>query len=154
MQVAPGRCHNCTCWEREPWRWFGIPWELGLFRLRVFEVLHDDELHPYHYSRGAFLLLDHHPLRMHFANGYDTHTADDLFLHEILRTDACFTREGAFTVHSSHLRSRGNPIASLSSHLSVSIWAGIVGDIVVGPNVLPDRPTAQPLYWSCVKIRV
>jgi hypothetical protein len=26
---------------------------------------------------------------------------------------------------------------------SVSVWAGIVGDIVVGPYLLPDRLTAQ-----------
>jgi hypothetical protein len=71
------------------------------------------------------------------------HAAD-----ELLWTDeACFTREGMFNVHNSHLRARDNPHAirerGYQVRFSVSVWAGIVGDIVVGLYLLPDRLTAQ-----------
>jgi hypothetical protein len=76
------------------------------------------------------------------------HAADELFLHNILRTDeACFSREGVFNVHNSHLWARDNPHAIRERvyqvRFSVSIWAGIVEVIVVGPYLLPDRLTAQ-----------
>jgi hypothetical protein len=40
--------------EGEPWRSsLDIARELGLSQPRVLEVLHGDQLHPYHYSRSA-----------------------------------------------------------------------------------------------------
>jgi hypothetical protein len=95
--------------EREPWRSSrDIARELGLSQLRVLEVLHADQLHPYHYSRSAHLFADDHPLRMQFCEWLrHQHAADELLLHNILWTDeACFTREGVFSVHNSHLWAR------------------------------------------------
>jgi hypothetical protein len=77
------------------------------------------------------------------------HAADELFLHKILwRDEACFTREGVFNVHNSHLWARDNPHAirerGYQVRFNVSVWVGIVGDIVVVPYLLlPDRLTAQ-----------
>jgi hypothetical protein len=52
-----------------------------------------------------------------------------------------------FNVHNSHLWARDNPHAirerGYQVRFSISVWAGIVGDIVVGPYLLPDRLTAQ-----------
>jgi hypothetical protein len=75
------------------------------------------------------------------------HPADEL-VHTILWTDeACFTREGVFSIHSSHLWARDNPHAicerGYQARFSVRVWAGIVGDIVVGPCLLSERLTAQ-----------
>jgi hypothetical protein len=81
--------------EREPWRSSrDIARELGLSQPRVLEVLHDDQLHPYHYSRGAHLFPDDRFLRMQFCEWLrHQHAADELFWHNILWTDeACFTR--------------------------------------------------------------
>jgi hypothetical protein len=40
--------------ELEPWRSSGdIARELGLSQARVVKVFHDDQLHPYPYSRSA-----------------------------------------------------------------------------------------------------
>jgi hypothetical protein len=74
--------------------------------------------------------------------------ADELFLHNVLWTDeAYFTREGVFNVHNSYLWARDNPHAvrerRYQVRLSVSVWAGIVGDIVVGSYLLSDRLTTQ-----------
>jgi hypothetical protein len=42
--------------EREPWRSsHEIERELGLSQPGVLEVLHEDQLHPYHYSRSAHI---------------------------------------------------------------------------------------------------
>jgi hypothetical protein len=76
------------------------------------------------------------------------HAADELFLHNILWTDeACFIREGVFNIHNSDFWARDNPHAiherGYQVRFSVSVWAGTVGDIVVGPYLLPDRLTAQ-----------
>jgi hypothetical protein len=136
--------------EREPWRSSrDIARELGLSQPRVLEVLHGDQLHPYHYSRSAHLVPDDRPLRMQFCEWLrHRYAADKFFLHNILWTDeACFTREGVFNVHNSHLWARDNPHAirerGCQVCFRVSVWAGIVGDIVVGPYLLPGRLTAQ-----------
>jgi hypothetical protein len=70
------------------------------------------------------------------------------FLHNILWIDeACFTRDGAFNVHNSHLWARDNPHAirehGYQVRFSVIVWAGIAVDIIVGPYLLLDRLTAQ-----------
>jgi hypothetical protein len=52
-----------------------------------------------------------------------------------------------FSVQNSHLWARDNPHGvrerGYQVRFSVSVWARIVGDIVVGPCLLPDRLTAQ-----------
>jgi hypothetical protein len=61
--------------EREPWiSSRDIAWELEISQPRVLEVLHDDQLHLYHYSRSAHLFSDDRPLQTQYANGYDTNT--------------------------------------------------------------------------------
>jgi hypothetical protein len=73
-----------------------------------------------------------------YANGYDINT---------LRINSFYTifcaqtkREGVFNVHNSHLWARDNPHAirecGYQVRFSVNIWAGIVGDIGVGPYLL------------------
>jgi hypothetical protein len=72
------------------------------------------------------------------------HAADKLFLHNITWTDkVSFTCEGVLNVHNSHLWARDNPHAICKRGyqvcFSVSVLAGIVGDIVVGPYLLPAQ---------------
>jgi hypothetical protein len=70
-----------------------------------------------------------------------------LFTQHSWTDEACFTREGVFNVHYGHLRARDNHHAirerGYQARFSVSVWADIVGDIVVGPYLLPDRLIAQ-----------
>jgi hypothetical protein len=61
--------------EREPWRSSrDIVRELGLSQPRVLEILHDDQLHPYHYSRSTHLFPDIVLYGSNFANCYDINT--------------------------------------------------------------------------------
>jgi hypothetical protein len=49
--------------------------------------------------------------------------------------------------HNSHLWERHNPHAihecGYQVPFSIAVWAGIVGETVVGPSLLPDRQTVQ-----------
>jgi hypothetical protein len=66
------------------------------------------------------------------------HIPDELLLHNILWTDEpCFMREGVFNVHNGHLCASDNPNIIRKSgyqvRLSVNIWVGKFGGIVVCP---------------------
>jgi hypothetical protein len=97
----------------------------------------------------AHLFPDDRPLRMQFCEWLrHQHAAYELFLHNILWTDkACFTRKDLFKVHNSRLWARDNPHTirerGYQVRFSVSVLAGIVGDIVVGPYLLPDTLTQR-----------
>jgi hypothetical protein len=119
--------------------------ELTISGPRVFEVLQNDQLKPYHYSQSARLFPDDPPVRIEFCGWLrHQHAADELFLHNIRWSDeAYFTREGAFNVHSRHLWTQDNPHPTHERGYEVcfssSLWAGTVGDIVVGPCLLTDQ---------------
>jgi hypothetical protein len=64
-----------TVVEREPWRSSrDIARELGLSQQRVLEVLHDDQLHPYHYCGANICFQTIVLYRCNFANRYDINT--------------------------------------------------------------------------------
>jgi hypothetical protein len=65
------------------------------------------------------------------------HTADELFLHNILWSgEACSTREGVFTYHNSHFWERENSYAirerAYQAPFSINVRAGIARNLVVG----------------------
>nr|XP_034192564.1 uncharacterized protein LOC117609914 [Osmia lignaria] len=66
------------------------------------------------------------------------------FCTYVLWTDeALFTHEGCFTTHTAHVWSDEDlhmilPRAA-QHRWSVNVWAGICGDFVVGPYILPDK---------------
>jgi hypothetical protein len=71
------------------------------------------------------------------------HERDPGFLEHILWLDeAAFTREGVFNSHNSHLWVQHNPHATREwGHQvlwSINVWAGIIGNCVVGPYLLLD----------------
>ncbi|KAJ4438679.1 hypothetical protein ANN_14626 [Periplaneta americana] len=66
----------------------------------------------------------------------------------VLFTDeAQFTRDGITNFHNQHVWAYENPRATLLSHhqvrFSLNMWAGIIGDRLVGPHVLVNRLTGQ-----------
>ncbi|KAJ4449127.1 hypothetical protein ANN_00522 [Periplaneta americana] len=58
-----------------------------------------------------------------------------------------FTRDGITNFHNPHVWAYENPRATVSSHhqvrFSLNMWAGIIGDRLVGPHVLVNRLTGQ-----------
>ncbi|KAJ4435587.1 hypothetical protein ANN_18203 [Periplaneta americana] len=66
----------------------------------------------------------------------------------VLFTDeAQFTRDGITNFHNQHVWAYENPRATVPSHqqvrFSLNMWAGIIGDRLVGPHVLLNRLTVQ-----------
>jgi hypothetical protein len=66
------------------------------------------------------------------------HATDELILLNILlRDEACFTCEGVFNTHNSHIWAWDNPNATCDHayqvRFSASVQAGIVGDIIMDP---------------------
>lgn len=69
-----------------------------------------------------------------------------LFLSRVLFTDeAAFTRDGIVNFHNTHVWAYENPHAILQARnqhrFSINVWAGIVGDHLIGPIILPNRLT-------------
>jgi hypothetical protein len=62
--------------------------------------------------------------------------------------------QGVFSIQCSHLWTLGNPYANydhgLESRLCLNVWAGIIGDIILGPSLVGDSLTAQQ-YCNCMK---
>ena len=82
---------------------------------------------------------------MDFARWYlQKNTLNPDFGSTVLFTDECtFTCDGTFNTHNSHQWADVNPYAS-STHayqrrFSINVWAGIIGDHLLGPYLLPER---------------
>ncbi|GFT56148.1 transposable element Tc3 transposase [Trichonephila clavipes] len=72
------------------------------------------------------------------------------FAASVLFTDeASFSREGIFNTHNSHSWAAANPhvtrTRAAQDRFLVNVWAGILGDHLIGPYILPDRLTG-PRY--------
>jgi hypothetical protein len=61
--------------------------------------------------------------------------------------EAQFTRDGTQIFHIQHLWTQENPHVILASHhqqsFSINTWAGIYGDNLFGPHVVPSKLTRQ-----------
>lgn len=116
---------------------------LDVSRSTVWRVLHENMLYPYHIQRVQGLLPRDFPQRLQFSRWILRKcTVDPEFLSRILFTDeAQFTRDGVVNYHNVHIWALENPhMIRESRHqeqFSVNIWAGIVGDTLIGPFILP-----------------
>ncbi|GFT11762.1 uncharacterized protein TNCV_3684061 [Trichonephila clavipes] len=76
--------------------------------------------------------------------------ANPFFVASVLFTDeASFSRERIFNTHNSHSWAAANPHVTRTrdaqDRFLVNVWAGILGDHLIGPYILPDRLTG-PRY--------
>ncbi|KAJ4427702.1 hypothetical protein ANN_25354 [Periplaneta americana] len=65
----------------------------------------------------------------------------------LFKDEAQFTPDGITNFHNQHVWAYENPRATVPSHhqvrFSLNMWAGIIGDRLVGPHVLVNRLTGQ-----------
>lgn len=118
--------------------------ELGAANhLQVWRVLHTDHQHPFHFQRTQELLPADFQPRVAFCEWYRHQVeASPEFALKVLWTDeASFTRGGISNIHNEHYWSHTNPHVSTESSFQhqwrINVWAGIIGDVVVGPYFLP-----------------
>jgi hypothetical protein len=92
-----------------------------------------------------------YPRRQEFSQWFlQRCAAEPLFPSIVIFTDqASFTREIIINRHKNHAWADENPHATLEQgyhqRFSISVWCGIVHDLLIGPYVLPARLTG-PIY--------
>lgn len=119
--------------------------QLNVSRYRIHQVLHKENLHPYHITPVQELLPIDHNKRLEFCNLLMERNLDnDSFVKRILWTDESqFTRDGITNFHNLHTWAAENPHSkkqtSFQHRFSVNVWAGVIGDMLIGPFILPPR---------------
>lgn len=122
----------------------------------VWNVLKENLLYPYHVQRVQALLPDDYDRRMQWCQWFSNMSADNPnFSANILFTDeANFSREAIMNFHNTHIWSQENPHAITETRFqhqfSLNVWAGIIGDYLIGPYFLPQRLTGE-LYHQFIQ---
>lgn len=111
----------------------------------VWRTVHEQLLYPYHIQRVQALNPTDYEQRLIFCRWF-LHRCNQTpnFPALILCTDeAGFTRSGILNYHNNHVWADQNPHAFFESghqqRFMINVWAGILGDRLVGPFVLPNR---------------
>ncbi|GFT04312.1 uncharacterized protein TNCV_1928731 [Trichonephila clavipes] len=113
----------------------------------VWRILREQDMHPFHVQRVQTQQPEDYAPRVAFAQWYLGKCATNpLFPDEVLFSDeASFKREGIFNTHNDHIWAVENPhaIRLRAAHIrfSVNVWAGIMGDHLIGPYLFPCRLT-------------
>ena len=108
----------------------------------LWQVVHDQQLYPYHLQKVHAFLEEDYPRRVQFAEWYLQQCILQLhFSSLVLFTDECtFTRNGILNLHNMHVWEDENPCAQVfQSHqhrFSINVRAGIIADHIIGPNIL------------------
>lgn len=119
--------------------------EVGVSHWTVWRTLHENLLYPYHLQRVHSLEEYDYAPRINFCRWLLQQTAQNPeFLSKLLMTDeCCFTRDGILNFHNTHVWADANPHEvhqkKFQRRFSINVWAGIVGNFLIGPFVLPDR---------------
>lgn len=122
-----------------------IALQLNVSSKTVWDILKENLLYPYHIQRVQALLANDYPLRMNFCRWFSEMTTNNPhFAASVLFTDeANFSRDAIMNFHNNHLWAQENPHATVETRFqhtfSVNVWAGIIGDYLIGPFFLPQR---------------
>lgn len=119
--------------------------QLNLSTTLIFKVLHQERLHPFHTTTVQEILLADKEHRLEFCNWLlERQINCNTFLPNILWTDESqFTRDGITNYHNLHTWANENPhttrTTSFQHRFSLNVWAGVIGDMLIGPFFLPPR---------------
>ncbi|XP_026681439.1 uncharacterized protein LOC103512048 [Diaphorina citri] len=116
---------------------------LGISQSAVWRTLHENLFYPYHLQRVQGLLERDFGPRLQFSRWVLVQIATVLnFVSSILFTDeANFSRDGITNFHNNHIWAMENPHGIVQKNhqqtFSWNVWAGIIGDTLLGPFFLP-----------------
>jgi hypothetical protein len=122
----------------------------------VRQVVHQQQLHPYHRQKVQEMGPADYPRRQEFSQWFlQRCAAEHRFPSIVLYTDKkSFTRESIINSHKDHVWVDENSHATLEQghqqRFSISVWCGIVHDPLIGPYVLPARligPVYRDFLW-------
>ncbi|GFQ91022.1 DUF4817 domain-containing protein [Trichonephila clavata] len=111
----------------------------------VLRLLRYEGLYPFQYTTMQGLKPDDCQKRVAFCEWLlQQQNTDNGFIAHILWTnEACFSRNGVFNHHNSHMWSQVNPRAiwpqKHQERWCLNVWAGILGDHLLGPYLLLER---------------
>lgn len=113
----------------------------GVSQYTAWKLLNTAGLHPYHFQKVQVLNEADGPSRRAFCEWLIAHRDAD-----ILWTDeSLFTRVGLYNQHNEHWWSLRNPHMIRETYhqvrFSASVWAGIVGNRILGPYFIEGRLT-------------
>lgn len=102
----------------------------------VWKILKREGKHPYHFTRVQELQPQDYEPRVIFSQWIIRNAR-----RNVLWTDECtFARVGLFNIHNAHFWSEQNPHLARPDHFqtrfSVNVWAGLLGDYLLGPVFL------------------
>lgn len=115
----------------------------GVSQYTVWNVLHQEGLHPYHFRPVQELGPNDLEPRVIFCRWFlQNHDKNILFTDE-----ATFTRLGIFNVHNEHWWSHSNPHVTRQDayqhRFSVNVWAGVLNNCLLGPYFIEGRLDSQ-----------
>lgn len=120
---------------------------MGVSTFIVWRTLREQGLHPYHIQRVQALEPGDPPRRLAFCHWLRAILQQQPnFLNNVIFTDeAGFTRDGIFNSQNTHIWSDENPHAvrerRFQRQFSINVWAGVLGNQLIGPHILPNRLT-------------
>ncbi|GBN39379.1 hypothetical protein AVEN_205915-1 [Araneus ventricosus] len=123
--------------------------EMTSSKSTVHRLLWSERLHPFRYTTVQGLKQDDFQKRVAFCEWLlQQQSTENGFIAHILWTDeSCFPRDGVFNHHNSHMWSQVNPHAirpqKHQERWFLNVWAGILGDRLLGPYLLPERLSRQ-----------
>ena len=126
-----------------------IQYQHGVPKSTANRILRNYKLHPYHITLTQALKNEDFIRRVRFCNWAENQIIrDPLFFHHMLFSDeATFSKSGGVNRHNCHYYSEGNPHLQRNEELqwqwSINVWAGIVGDYVIGPYFFQANLNAQ-----------
>lgn len=115
----------------------------------VHEILREQQLYPYHYQKVQALAPADPETRLNFCHRIgDIYHENQTFLSRVLFTDeAGFGHDGLINLHNDHFWADENPKKhvehSFQNKFSLNVWAGIIGDHLIGPHFFPRRLTGE-----------
>ena len=125
--------------------------DIGANHVSVWQVLKEQQLHPYHLQKVQALSPIDFPPRINFSRWF-VHRCrlQPQFPRYVLFTDeATFNREGILNSRNNHIWADENPHTIRQSKFQhkfgINVWAGIVDGRLIGPYLLPPRLTG-PIY--------
>jgi hypothetical protein len=113
--------------------------------ITIWRTLHEQGLHPYHLQRVQHLKPEDPPRRIAFCQWLLQKIDEEPnFLSIVLTTDkAGCTRDGVFNSHNTHIWSEETPHQirerGFQQRFSINVWAGIIGNRLIGLHVLPPH---------------
>lgn len=123
-----------------------IAQRLEISHQTVWKILHDQQLYPFRLQKVQKLLPGDLPRRLDFCN-WMLHQNEHFFRKIFFTDECCFSKEGMFNSHNSHLWDDEQPHGTFSRNhqhrFSVNVWCGIIGDTLVGPYFIDGRLTGE-----------